>query len=250
MFHFTQFLTYGVTPPPTEVYAVNSATLNGSTQWFDAGNPPEVQIPGSMSVSIWTKPDTYNSRIFSKFLNTGDQRQWYLQGGLTGLFRGVIYSTGLGSGANSLTGNNLSVGWNHLAMVYNGSTIKLYQNGQETASLSYSSGIFNGTGKLMVGRWEAAGGYNNAAYSFPAIWDGALSPSDITELYNGGVPICTASLSSGLTADLVYAPRLCNFNGNSGDELVDQSVSGITTANVGSTPFTGTGLSVECTPPI
>ncbi len=239
----------------TNIFAANTANFNGTTQYFDAGNPAALQITGNITVSIWTKFDTVPSSsevIMSKFNSASDQRAvllLYTSGSNT--IRASVYTDGLGGSAiNVDLGSPPTAGvWIHMVMVYNGSTLKLYIDGSEVDSVSYSSGIFNSTASWLVGsRDETVPDLNlDGSTAFPAIWDNDISSAQVTELCNGGIPICPSDLSAGLKTDLVYAPRLSNWAGNSGDELVDQSTSGITTTNVGSTPFTGTGLTVKCT---
>ena len=238
------------------IYEANTANLNRVDQYFGAGNPAELQITGNISVFMRVKADSVSSTdiIASKFSYSDSEKSWDLrQEGSK--YKVFVSADGTNTtGVTSSTAPSISV-YQDIGFVYNGSTLKLYINGTEEASTSYSSGLFESITGVVIG---AYGGVNLGAFPYGGdvamfrIWDRDLSTVEITERYNAGTPICYSSLSSGLKSGLVYSPRLCNFNGNSGDELVDQSTSGITTTNYNTTPFTGTGLDVECggTPPV
>jgi hypothetical protein len=234
----------------TVTYAANTANFNGVDQYFGAGNPAPLQITGNISVFMRVKADSVSSTdiIASKFSYSDSEKAWDLrQEGST--YKVFVSADGINTtGVTSSTAPSTSV-YQDIGFVYNGSTLKLYINGIEDGSTSYSSGVFDSITGVVIG---AYGGVNLGEFPYGGdtamfrIWNRDLSTVEITERYNAGDPICYSSLSSGLKSGLVYAPRLSNWDGNTGDELVDQSTSGITTTNYNATPFTGTGLNVEC----
>ena len=73
------------------------------------------------------------------------------------------------------------------------------------------------------------------------------SVTDIEKVYHQGIPNCYDLLDSPIKSSAKAFIRFANWDSNTGQELIDQSSSGITTSNIGSTPFNGTGLQVECT---
>lgn len=231
----------------------NTSNLNGSSQYFDAGNPTELQITGNITMETWINfggTPSSDAGIFTKFNSTGDQRSVLVfYDNATDELRAFLYTTGVGGVlGDASTGSTPPTGWFHFAVVYNGSTIKIYINAVEEASTAYSGGIFDSTSSWFIGARDQPTPdiHLDGSMALPRIWDSDLSAAQITELYNNSIPKCTSALTSGLKTDLVYAPRLANWGSNVGSELTDQSTSGITTTNVGSTPFTGTGLKVEC----
>ena len=233
------------------IFDVLASKLNAVDQWFEVpGNPAALRIETNMSVFAWVKPGASNGRILSKFLNTSDQRAWNLGGGAGSAVSAQLYGNGSGGQETaSAVGNVMSAGWNHIGFVYNGSTIKLYQNGVQTASTAFNFGIFDSTAIVQVGRWEAAGSLSDAGIAFPAIWSTDKSALQVIELFNDGVPVCVVDQSDDLNTSLEWAPSLCNFDDNEGNELVDRSPNGLTTTNVGDTPFTDDGLTVVCGAP-
>jgi len=106
--------------------------------------------------------------------------------------------------------------WAHLVMTYDGSTIKLYVNGTLEGTQSASGNIGGSNSKnqrFAVGSLEI----NDSRYRFDgsidevAIWDVALSVSDINTLYNGGE---SSDASAVQTSDL---QGYWTFEGNAND---------------------------------
>jgi hypothetical protein len=240
-----------VTPADTN-YAANTANLNGSSQHFSAGNPAALQLTGSQSHFIWVKPDSVasNTVIIGKYSYSNNQRAFILRSNGSTAYDAIVSSDGsstvttVSSTTAPAAGEAVRIGW-----VYNGSTLKFYLNGSEEGSVSYSSGVHNSTTDYIIGSY---GGPNlgvdryDGAAGMLRVWSKALSAAEVTEEYNSGNIKCFNDLSTGLKTNLIYSPRLCNWTGTGGDELVDQSTSSITTTNTGSTPFNGTGLTIEC----
>ena len=122
--------------------------------------------------------------------------------------RCILYDNAAGDGSqiykvNGATGG-ISVGtWFHLAVTTNGtSTLKLYVNGVEkgvgapqTYGSSWSS--FNAPSSLPldIGARTAANLYANQLMDEVAIFGSELSGSDITAIYNSGVPDDLSSYS-------------------------------------------------------
>jgi len=232
-------------------FSANTSNLDGTTMYGDAGNPAALQITGNMSVFMWCKSLVASDTdiLFSKFSYTDNQRAWEIRQE-SSTFKVFVSSDGSGSSNTSSTTAPSTSVYRHVGFVYNGSTVKIYVNGTEEGSVAYTAGIFDSSAEVIIGAYGGAD-IGNFPYGgklgFPRIWSKALSSSEVTEEYNLGNPICFASLSAGIKTNLEYAPRFCNFNGNSGAELTDQSTNSITTTNTGTFGYTGSGLTVDCT---
>jgi len=226
-------------------YAANTANFNGVDEYL--ATTSTISVSGSISYGGWVKQSSsrtgfsgmwgmYNgfsttSSSFGSTWWTTDKPSFYFVNGTSGVQ------------FDSLTALNLDQ-WYYLMCVYNGSTVKIYHDGVEDNSVAYSAGFNAPTQVFKVGK--DIDGQFLGSMMYPQLYDKALSAAEVLEAYNSGNPKCYASLSSGLKTDLKLYPRAGNFDGNTGDELVDQSGSGNTLTNYNATPFTGSGLSVEC----
>jgi len=233
-------------------FAASTANLDKSNDYYSAGNPAALQITGNLTLNAWIKPSAISGtqEIITKYDGGAGQRSYkYLLNGSGGL-QVIISSNGTATQSHTTSNSIISSGvWSMVSMVYNGSTVEAFKNGVSQGSSSASGGVFNGTANVLCGS-EAGVSLFGGGFAFPMIWDTDISAANLLTMYNSGISICYADLEShisGITTNLQYAPRLCNFNGNSGDELVDQSSNGITTTDNGTIPFNATGLTVSCT---
>lgn len=114
--------------------------------------------------------------------------------------------------------------WYHLAGVYNGSNTVCYVNGVASTTTSglHQSGtgsLNSSTDNIDIGRMANAD-YMDGKIDEVAVWTSALSASDITAIYNSGVP---ADISS-------YSPvawwRMGDNDGATGTTITDQGSGG------------------------
>lgn len=163
----------------------------GILDYVDLGNDASLNLPGSMSVSLWVRFDTIDhwKYLFADFAEDG----WTSQGALGALGVGSnfywyqAYTDGTHDYADATTPIELNQ-WYHLAAVRDDSakTVRLFINGIEEATFSYA-------GKTVVSLQgnKILGG---AGLNFPAdfmdgqldevsIYNRALSNSEVRSLY-------------------------------------------------------------------
>tara|TARA_R100001443_G_scaffold13910_1_gene23818 strand:- start:78 stop:1388 length:1311 start_codon:yes stop_codon:yes gene_type:complete len=152
------------------------------------------------SYSFWIKPDAYG----------GASNYGYLVAGSTVAKGGFGYSEGGSSGSHSagqiyyyngsavsFTGVIITQSvWNHIVLVFEtGGTLKTYKNGSlanTTTGITFSanSNFFD-----RIGHLGGTSHYVNGKIDEFAIWSSALTASNVTTLYNSGVPNDISSLS-------------------------------------------------------
>lgn len=108
----------------------------------------------------------------------------------------------------------LGTGWNHIALTYNGTTLRAYLNGSHIASLACSG---NGSGAVAdhvsIGRNDQYDYYASILADDVAIFSIALSADQIKELYEGRF-IGEAWPQSGLVAGYHLNGGSTDFSGN------------------------------------
>lgn len=104
--------------------------------------------------------------------------------------------------------------WSHLAVTWDGSsTVTTYLNGSQLAQITNAGSLISRSDKMLIGRghWYHKGKVDEVAY-----WNQGLSASDITAIYNSGVP-------DDLTS---YSPvgwwRMGDNDGGTGTTITDQ----------------------------
>jgi hypothetical protein len=158
------------------------------------------------SISSWVKmTDATRFYVLSKGLvfstnyeyllntNASDKLGLFLYDSSNNSRIGRLYNTPLTSYENQ---------WIHICSTYNGSGlssgIKVYLNGVRIDDTNSNSGTYvameNGNRSLNIGRTET-GLYSDGNIDETSIFNSELSQSDVTSIYNGGVPNDLASLS-------------------------------------------------------
>jgi len=226
-------------------FAPNVATLDGSTQYFDAGNPSEFNSLNELSIVLWVKPtSTGSSRILaSKWEGSSNQRSFDVNLNTTNT---PTFSLSVdGSTSDQLTfSSSIPTGsFSHVVVTYDGTTKRGYINGVATGTEARTGGIFDSTSSLALGADSAGtGSFLSGQLGGISIYNRALTSTEITALYNDGEVPCYADIDTSITDDCVYAPNLMTFNGRTeASALVDNSSSGITTTAVGSPTYEPTG---------
>jgi hypothetical protein len=214
--------TYSVSFDGTNDYVTASPVTPTAQQGTISG---WIKVPsshsGHMPVVTWSILSASNTFQDRLTVRNGQIRYYHqdtsngvdiVQGGTTGLFDNT---------------------WHHVAVVCNGSSYALYLDGSaETVSVVTGSNSGKWIGD-MTGTYEvteigasrrnaSAGGsdYGTGLLDEVAIWDSALSSSDISSIYNSGVANDISSLSpSGWW-------RMGDNDGGTGTTITDQGSGG------------------------
>jgi hypothetical protein len=237
-------------PSTTTIYDVNSATFNGTSQYFTYTNSPATG--SSNSYNIWVKRNRLgiNEGLFYESTSAGST--------FTRLVVEIQSNNSIRVGfRNSPSGSFINIGeygsindnnWHMVTTVLENGSQRVYIDAVDVGGNTYGNMSLASPGSIRaIGANQITnpgfekllqGGIYN-----PEIFNYSLSPSQVATIYKGGTPVCYEE--RGIESN--YSPRLGNWDTNAGDELVDQSTSGITTTPIGSPTYTDQGLQVECT---
>jgi hypothetical protein len=185
-----------------------SILLDGIDDYVDCGDNDNLSFGNGsndspFSISAWIKiGQTTTQGIVSKYGTNNVTREYLFQITASKIRLTLIAS---GGATNFATGNTaLSLNtWHHVAFTYDGSGgatayngINLYVNGTaETATTGGSAytAMTNTVTDVEIGRYGSR--ELNGAMDEVAIFSSELSASDITSIYNSGVPNDISSLS-------------------------------------------------------
>jgi len=202
-----------------------SVDLDGTDDYIDLGTSSSLNPTSALTVSAWVRADTHASTsgtydaIYTSskdasgantgFVLTATQNKWYCF-----YYSGTTWYSVL-SDSNLVTGQ-----WYHLASTWDGSTAKLYVNGSvQTSTLSLSSISYSTVTSAKIGSYYT-GNYLDGLIDEVSLFDSALSASDITSIYNSGVPNDITSLSP------LGFWRMGDNNGATGTTITDQGSGG------------------------
>ena len=186
----------------------SNGTLSGSPTWTTGKINGGVSFSGSSQyVDFGTKFPAITSAItISAWVNPGASQIQYadIWGDHESSFKGMVmqqnsntlnqYSWGYGNGSNFSSGagffNLTASTWTHVVAVKDATTCYVYLNGVEQVALrgSCSSAIVPATTiNFSAGRGYAGGGrFFNGKVDEVAVWNRALSASEVSQLYNSG----------------------------------------------------------------
>jgi len=191
----------------------------------------------AMTVSVWFKSSTYTTsgRLMfvgkhveilqnsASFSNTQGTFTYKVLGNFGNSFATMGGNTQSGV-ANLVDGN-----WHHICLTWDGSTTTavVYEDGVAKITNTSASGTLNSstTEAYAVGAKNNGSNPINGTIDEPAIWTSALSASDVTAIYNSGVPnnlndsgvISTPPTTWYRCGDGDTAPTLTD-NGSGGDD--------------------------------
>jgi len=189
----------------------NGREFNGSSAYVSTTQDNDNT---SFTYAIWANTDTIGAArgfMGQSASNTANFHGMYINA--SGVVTGQIQVQG-GTSSTAITGSALSIGtYSHCILSYNGSTLKLYQDGVLKASTSYtwSGGTANGsiyfgsygdylTSLFWDGKLDEAGTWSRAL-SDGGVSVGNTAGGEIAELYNTGsgltYPFTTSSGWSG-----------------------------------------------------
>jgi Concanavalin A-like lectin/glucanases superfamily len=172
-----------------------------------------VNVNNDFSVSFWinaTSAFNGNQHIFgAPFQNGlailgGDSPSSSIR---IGLFNGTLYVAAL---TPTLSLNT----WYHIALTRSGNTLTAYLNGQQIGTTDVTGVNFPGASITSIGGGEYNQYYFTGSIDEAGIWDSALTPQQITRLYNNGYALAYNNFLLNIQAH-VYGVTDNSWNDNS-----------------------------------
>ena len=173
-------------------------TLEAGDGHIRVANHPSLRLTNAITVEAWINPNNvsgygqivdkwdalvgYEQRSFTTYLNPGGQIAWAICATGTDAIWTYIIST------NAAPVDT----WTHIAATYDGTNLKIYLNGTMEAEGYFTNKIFPGTNDFAIGAvvgGTLAGDFISpfpGSIDEPAIYNRALSASEIQTIYNAG----------------------------------------------------------------
>jgi fibronectin type 3 domain-containing protein len=156
----------------------NALVFNGTSSRVDISDAPALHFSTGMTLEAWVKPATIGNAWRDVIYKGNDN--YYLEATSTNGRRpgggGIIGgSTAEAFGGAPLTANS----WAHLALTYDGATLRLYVNGTQAVSTARSGTIQTSTNPLQIGGDGFYGQYFNGAIDEVRVYNRALTAAEI-----------------------------------------------------------------------
>ncbi len=214
-----------------------STTFDGVDDYVDCGTAPFNNL-SALSISAWVKPSAYGSASAESFVSTdsASPRGFYLGVYTSGRFRFSMSTNG--ANLNSLDTGSLTVDlniWQHVLVTWDKVNTKFYKNGVliETKATSFANNQdFTTTNDLLIGARRSSAGFFDGNIDEVSIYNVALTQSDVTSIYGGGVPSDVSTIS-GITnwyrcGDGDTAPTLTDNIGSNDGTMTNMSTDNFT----------------------
>jgi len=209
----------------SEVVATTPALLNnfslefdGTNDYVNMGNVCNLGT-SDFTISGWINATDYtNNQSFVSKYEDGNNR-WYF--GTDSSDRPIFYSKKDGSAVLNLTGTDVVTEnvWHHFAISCDrDGTENLYIDGVLNASAICSDGDIDNAGDLHIGRYSTT--YHQGNIDEVAIWDKALSATEIAAIYNQKIGSSTIMDLSYDTVDYKSSDNLIAYY-RMGDGVLD-----------------------------
>ncbi len=175
------------TVAPYSKYALD---FDGADDYIDCGNDSSLQITSDLSISAWFKidnssPNSYFN-IITKWISGNAAWSSYVAKS-TGILSFWISTNGstqiqINSNTNVNDGN-----WHHFTGINDGTNIKLYIDGN-LENTGTGGTIYNSTQNVLIGKTNQNSFLFSGSISNASIWNTALTSTQVSEIYNQGLP--------------------------------------------------------------
>jgi len=212
----------GVTPFANQY----SVSFDGSDDFVTMSNPDDLNFSGDTTISFWVKytnqSSSFNFLIDKSTSASGRQYALYLRNE-TGGTKTFSFSTSGGTAVQNNSTGTISVNqWNHVAVVVDSGVTdgtKFYINGS-SETLGTHTITTNDSAPFQLGKRYDTNYEFGGLMDEVAIFNSALSASNITSMYNSGVPADISSLNP------VGWWRMGDNDGGTGTTITDQGSGG------------------------
>ena len=169
-----------------------SAGINNLAWDFELSSSDDVQLStwafhtlSALSVSCWFKPETL---VTSGSIINGQKNGIGETSIVTQSSAGIRWTVSTTAGqTNVLVNSLLTAGsWSHTVMTYNGTATVGYFDGSYRGQVANTGTVNNPDGLYLGAQHDGAGQFFDGLIDECYLWNRALSPEEVTELYNGG----------------------------------------------------------------
>jgi len=192
-------------PEQTKIdnWSSHSFDFDGVNDYVDCGDIDALDNVSTFTISVWFKLDGTgnNDTIFAKTTDFNNRIDIIKHS------NGILYFQ-VYNGGNGYLGVNFSdLGWNHVAMVFDGSQggtipaapyyqagLQCYLNGSKITTFNDGHGTIPAitptlSNNFLIGEWDVSAGYFlEGKVDELSIWSTALTDANISTLWNNGTP--------------------------------------------------------------
>ena len=191
--------------PPSSIDESHALKFNGSSSVVSLNDPSKLQFTGQITLSAWIDPSSITSTQYVIAHGASTTNDVFL------MLSGGSYEVGLNNGSfhgasYAIPSGDLNT-WVQLVGTYDGMTWRLYRDGQQVASSTYSTGATNPSGNWDIGAGtttsrsgkQSLTRYFSGSIGDVRIYSTAISPTAVSALAAAPPTVSTAAAASPST---------------------------------------------------
>ncbi|MCX6774024.1 MAG: LamG domain-containing protein, partial [Candidatus Micrarchaeota archaeon] len=185
--------------------------FNGIDNYIDCGNAENLQIQGSITLAAWIKPNSLTDgehKVIHKANSTYRGYEIFIW---NESLRGRVGAYDDANAREIGVNNTIQLGWQHIALTWNGSVATLYYNGVAVYNKTITGSSGNTLEPLKIGKRDFHGpdiAFFNGSIDDAFVYNYALSPDQIKALYNNRTDrIVSQELANGQTWQACITPN-------------------------------------------
>ena len=175
----------------------NALDFDGVDDYVQVANDASLNIPVELTISAWVKADSLSGNPGIVFKGGAGNNQRYKLAFAEGQ---LFFERNTTDGYKKLRSPDVSATnvWLHVVGLYDGTYIKVYENGIEKNSVNVGSNIVSYLGyPLVVGINKFWNAYFDGIVDYVSIYDRALSAEEIEQIYQPMVSPMFADAAGG-----------------------------------------------------
>jgi Concanavalin A-like lectin/glucanases superfamily len=154
-------------------------SFNGTNSIVQIANSQALNTGQALTIEAWVRPSALSSWNTVLMKEGTDQIGYGLYAQNDGGRPAGYVNVGFGDNGTSGTTGLAANAWSHLALTYDGNSMKLYVNGQLVSSQQLTGALMSTTGGLSIGGNTMWGEYFNGLIDEVRIYSRALTATEI-----------------------------------------------------------------------
>ena len=182
-------ISLGTDVPPG--YAGNSRDFESTdSDYFENTSLNIAGADQEISGACWIKFETTNATqcLYGQYDLTGDQRSWRTIYSATHNYGFYVSTNGTSPTVNHKETIHFDPAtWYHLAFTYDDVQSIIYTNSVALSTNAHTDGFYDSTADFRVGSTDSGVDYFDGLLDELIVFDRALSPAEISDIYNNGI---------------------------------------------------------------
>jgi hypothetical protein len=162
-------------------------TFDGVNDWVTVPHASDLNLNSALTVEAWVRPSALTNwrTVLLKERSTSLSYALFANNNLSRPTARLFTTSDLATSGTARLALNT---WSHLAMTWDGTTLRLYVNGAQVSSRTVSGSLATGTGVLRIGGRSGASEWFNGRIDELRVYRRALPASSIVADMNRAVP--------------------------------------------------------------